>query len=229
MSRNKIPVFFLLLLIPSFLIQNSAWAWPFGKKEETKPASRPATSKQAVSKKVVSPGTKTIVHSSENEETFFDEEAPKPVELPSIPKVPKTGGVGAKDLKVPDAAAMLPSVPGTAVKEPGLNDPEILKIQNQIQEIIKINEDLKNNYADQAAQIQKISEQAKIHEKILKDLEETKKFSRPATENYLDLEKVKLIQKETEENRKFLTSIQNQKPGQGQAPAAGAVPNPKNS
>ncbi len=49
-------------------------------------------------------------------------------------------------------------------------DPDIAKIQKEIRDIIKLNEELKRRHKSQAAEIQRISEQAKIHQKILENM-----------------------------------------------------------
>lgn len=114
----------------------------------------------------------------------------------------------SEEEEMPPIMPDLPPIPAALSQ-----DPEIIRIRKQIQDIMKINEDLKASYAGQAAEIQRVSEQAKIHQRILQDLEVAKKqqqAARPTSEAFLNQEKIRLIQKETEKNRKFLETLQGQ-------------------
>lgn len=188
-----------------------AFAWPFGNKKtvQASSSSSPSSSKnQAVS-------TSSAKSSAATEETFFDEEGDSE-EAPALPQLPQ----------IPKANAGIPQIP--QVKYPGVSqkvgvpssapvgsasvDPDIARIQKQIQEIMKINESLKTNFSGQAAEIQKISDQAKIHGEILKDLDSGKKIAEDASaDKYLNQEKLRLIREETEKNQKYLQELNNQK------------------
>ena len=125
---------------------------------------------------------------------------PSSPEFPEIPSVPTGNTALPQGLQQPIPVALS-------------QDPEIIRIRKQIQDIIKINEGLKATYASQAAEIQKVSEQAKIHQRILQDLEAARaqqQMASPSSEAYLNQEKIRLIQKETEKNRKFLDTLKNQ-------------------
>lgn len=86
-------------------------------------------------------------------------------------------------------------------------DAEISKIQDQIQDIIKLNESLKTQYSGQSAEIQKIGEQAKIHQKILQDFQKAPEAPSAKAEEILQLEKIRVIKKETEENHRYIESL----------------------
>jgi hypothetical protein len=194
MPRGKNFLWFVSLILSLVFLNPSAYSWPFGDKNEKK------TKSASAAKQTVVPASQSFQEEEPAEEE--GEEAPLVPELPQIPKVPtvKTG---------------IPQLPqaGAGGAEPSVQDPEIVRIKNQIQEIIKINESLKSNYAGQAAEIQKISEQARVHQRILKDLETARghqQAARPGSETYLNEEKIRLIKKETEKNQKFLDSLQGQ-------------------
>jgi len=135
-----------------------------------------------------------------------DTEAAGPLTLvPSVPgKIP-----GVPDIpKVPKVSTPLSNVYPVSV--PTVT-PDIDKIQKQINGIIKLNESLKVKYQAQASEIQRITEQAKIHRQILENMSKIKgkraSFTSSGTEEVLQQEKVRLIQKTTEENQKYVETI----------------------
>lgn len=201
MSR-KLNCFFLTLLVLNFTFMASqAFGWPFGDKKAD------SSTKSAVAVQSSKANQAPVQSSASNEEEVPEEpgeEAPLVPELPQIPKIPTGNPVKGIPTKIA----------GTEGVSANLGqDPEIVKIKSQIQDIIKINESLKSNYSEQAAEIQKISEQARIHQRILKDLETAKaqqKAARAGSENFMNDEKIRLIQKETEKNQKFLDTLQSQ-------------------
>ena len=91
------------------------------------------------------------------------------------------------------------------------NAPNIQKIQKQINDIIKLQETLKQTQQGQLSEIQKIIDQAKIHQRILDDIKMTKasreRVTPAATEQLLEQEKVRLIGNETEQNKKRLENL----------------------
>ena len=118
--------------------------------------------------------------------------------LPEIPKAPKV-------VKPPVVTAVMPARPPAA-------DTRIAEIRAQIEGIVKLNESLKARYRDQAAEIQRITEQARIHQRILSDLETARKVRtavRPVdTTEILEQEKIKLIKQETQKNQNFLQDLE---------------------
>lgn len=185
-------------------------AWPFSNKKTVQTSSpAPSSSKtQAVS-------SNSSKSTASTEETFFDEEgeSEEVPALPQIPQVPKvnTGIPQLPQVKYP-AFSQKTGVPSSAPVSSASVDPDIARIQKQIQEIMKINESLKTNFSGQAAEIQKISDQAKIHGEILKDLDSSKKIAEEAgADKYLNKEKLRLIREETEKNQKYLQELNDQK------------------
>jgi len=85
------------------------------------------------------------------------------------------------------------------------------QVNSQIQDIIRINKGLKLQYRAQAVQLQRISEQARIHQKILANLESAKRVrsvSVPSgTSELIRQEKIRLIRDQTQENYEFIESL----------------------
>ncbi len=206
-------------------------AWPFGDKKETETKS--STPVTASSQKAQ---TSTVVRSSaaSQDDSFFEEEDEETTAaplLPQLPQVPKATVAGLPQIPKTNYSSELPGVPTGAIPvksgEVAGVDPDIARIQKQIQEIMKINESLKTNFSGQAAEIQKISDQAKIHGEILKDLDSSKKLAEEANaEQYLNQEKLRLIQEETEKNQKYLEDLNKQKEtaGSGTTKATSLIP-----
>ena len=128
---------------------------------------------------------------------------------------PKANPVPAKSrVSVPAAKTPLAQAP--------LNDPnqEVAPedVQKQIQEIIRLNEKMQTQHREQAAELQRIQEQASIHKKILADLEKARSVRAiavpPDQTELLRQEKLRLIRQQTQENYRFLSHLKesNQKP-----------------
>ena len=75
-----------------------------------------------------------------------------------------------------------------------------------------MNEELKGRYKSQAAEIQRVSEQAKIHQKILDEMNKvsrtTPTFKPQDTEELLKQEKLRVIQQETKASQNFIEELQ---------------------
>lgn len=205
--------FALMLVLALVAIQPAVFAWPFGDKKQAPKAKAGAPAPETPQTKPPVTVTQTSVadanwqkkdNGANAVETGQQVEVPNVPSLPRIPTIPKTADTG------------IPSIPSIPSKSLPNQEPEILRIQKQIHDIIKLNDTLKAQYSDQAAEIQKISEQAKIHQKILQDLEKTKSEMKTTnSESMIVQEKVKLIRKETETNRKFLNTLQTTTPQSG--------------
>lgn len=97
-----------------------------------------------------------------------------------------------------------PAMPQTSVKQ----------IEDQLNEILTVNENLKKLYAEHVAEIQRVTEEARIHKQILQSLEAVKAAKNPIsadTQELLRQEKIRLIQQETDKNRQFLHDLNNGK------------------
>ncbi len=137
------------------------------------------------------------------------------------PKEPaKASASSAPQSKLPQKAASKTPVKNGLVEKKGvasaaLSAADVKKIQDQIQNMIKVNEALKVRYANQAAKIQRISEQARIHERILKQLAavDSRKSARGAmdAQEILKQEKIRLITEQTKRNQEILDNLQREK------------------
>ncbi len=206
-------------------LSTPAFSWPFGEKKKAEVKASPAsniaskspTAPQAASTRTVKAVPAASGKSSQSDEDFFAEEEEDAPILPELPQIPQTKIPGLTEIP---RSAYVPQVPGlpqtvssslvSGNAQPAIQDPEIVRIQAQIKEIVKINESLKANFSGQAAEIQKINDQAVIHQKILKDLDDSKKMAAQGNaENYLNREKVRLIEEQTEKNQKFIQDLKS--------------------
>lgn len=137
------------------------------------------------------------------------QDLPETVNTPNVSgKVPDSqslGVVSSKNVSLPSAA----------------RDPAVLRLQQQINEILMLNESIKEQFKAQSAEIQRISKIARLHKKILEDLtvppNKERELKLSDAEEILRQEKLRLIQKETERNKAFLDNLQHaeETPGQG--------------
>ncbi len=131
-----------------------------------------------------------------------------------------SGGKAAIQKNAPDSGSSAPVKASGKVPTPmqtvkaaaGVSgQPDIGKIQKQIQDIIRINENLKYRYQDQAAEIQHITEQARIHEKILENMNRMKTPGANANEAIIQQEKLRLIQQATQSNQQYIQDLEHRK------------------
>lgn len=107
----------------------------------------------------------------------------------------------------------LPSVvkPALQAVRPANSD----DINRQLQNIIKLNENLKMSQSSKAAEIQAIQEQARIHQQLLKNLESTKSseavVSRNDVDEVLRQEKIRLIREQTSRSQEIIKSLGQQR------------------
>lgn len=98
-----------------------------------------------------------------------------------------------------------------------LKDLEVVKIQKQINEIIKANEKFKSLQQTQTEQIRQITEQAQMHRRMLQDLEEKNREPQELkvsdVDEILRQEKMRIIENETEKNKLLLDQIASQQGG----------------
>ncbi|HTL48603.1 MAG TPA: hypothetical protein VL688_11150 [Verrucomicrobiae bacterium] len=90
-------------------------------------------------------------------------------------------------------------------------DLQVIRIQKQISEIIRANEKIKQARQAQIAQIEQITDQAKIHRKLLEEIQEKKKDAGEVKSEDVDeilrQEKMRLIGQETEKNKATVDSF----------------------
>ncbi|MDD5670810.1 MAG: hypothetical protein PHN49_04135 [Candidatus Omnitrophica bacterium] len=93
-------------------------------------------------------------------------------------------------------------------------DPEVMKIQNQIGEIIRANEKVDVRQQEDVAELKRIADMTQIHKAILADLmkkKPQKKVEVIDAGEILRQEKIRLIREETEKNRAVLEKIAQRK------------------
>lgn len=213
--KFKHAVWVSFLLILSLVFSSNAFAaWPFDTKKKTEAPKTAASAAPAAKTQTsaVSSASASNAQSSEDEDEELEEE------LPSIPEIPQIPQVNVPEIpRIPQTKPAQLAFGGSAAGLGSQNprqlaqDPEIIRIQAQIREIVKINESLKANFAGQAAEIQKINDQSRIHQKILNKLDADKQSAQTANpENFLNREKVRLIEEQTEKNKKFIADLKNQ-------------------
>ncbi len=103
--------------------------------------------------------------------------------------------------------------------------PSIDRIRQQISDIIRINEELKMRNQGQIAEIQRISDQARVHQQILASLEATpsgekKELKSSDAEAILKQEKIRLIGDETEKNHQLMDKLKKEKDSKSKKKAA---------
>ncbi len=90
---------------------------------------------------------------------------------------------------------------------------EVQRVNQQITDIIKLNNDLRMTQAQQAEQIRQAGEQARIHQQILRDIENARNSQNiiraSQIEEVLRQEKIRLIREQTERNRQILEAERN--------------------
>lgn len=117
--------------------------------------------------------------------------------------------------KAPEAVSKLPEKEPSKASEPDYPDPAVAEIHQELADIIRVHQSLQLQYRDQVREIQRITDQARAHQKLLKDLETIRHAQEAArTAKTLDdlvrLEKIRLIQEQTRQNRGRLEEIQKQ-------------------
>ncbi len=96
---------------------------------------------------------------------------------------------------------------------PKTQDDTIQKIQGQINEIIRMNENIKARQQGDMQEIQRIMDQSRIHQRLLEELkaaQENKREIKPSDiEILLSKEKLGIIEKEAEKNKETLEVLRN--------------------
>ena len=171
---------------------------------------------------------------SEEENEGNEIQAPQ---MPALPKLPKSSvsqitGLPSNVLnpsyknQVPNAGNYKTNVPSgkEILNSSGVvslpNDSEVLDLQKKINEVLIMNDKLKGSYKTEAIQAQQVADQAKIHQKILQDIQKTrikqvapKNPAEDATE-MIKQEKIRLIREQTEKAKKMLEKAQDEENSQ---------------
>lgn len=140
--------------------------------------------------------TSLLILGSLTANVFAGEDQRRQIPLPpSIPKVEKSPTAG------------LPP------RAPKIWDTSVVETQRELQDILRIHRTLQVQQQSQLREIQRITEQARIHQKILKDLAAGKealgiKSNVKTVEETIRLQKIALIEKEARKNRAHLKRLQ---------------------
>lgn len=120
--------------------------------------------------------------------------------------------------KVSDDASSVPVVPATVssayVPPPPAVDlpPQVTQIRQEVQRVLQLNAQIKNLQGSQVVQVQRIQEQARMHQRILNKIETTPTvFSTgkgAEKEVLLAQEKLRIINNETQRNQAILRDLQ---------------------
>lgn len=109
-----------------------------------------------------------------------------------------------------------PVKPGYVPPPPKSGEPQI---RQEIQRILDLDKKIKSLQLNRSAQLQRIQEQARIHQKILNELETSKKTNVAAKplghEALLAQEKLRIIREETQRNTKTVDELQQKSPEAG--------------
>lgn len=98
--------------------------------------------------------------------------------------------------------------------------PDVVEIQRELQKILEIHRTLQIQHQDQIREIQRITEQARAHQKLLKTLEASRVARTTAPvdlDDFVRLEKIRLIEKEAQKNRASIEEMQK-KAEEGEKP-----------
>ncbi len=117
---------------------------------------------------------------------------PEPVKTPLVPRVP-------------NPPSQLP---------PQINAPlDIGKVQKQLDDLVRLNQNLKANYRDQVNDIERITQQAKIHQQILSQIQSKKPLipnSAPLTTEIEKQQALLAISQEASKSRSYLENLKPQ-------------------
>jgi len=145
---------------------------------------------------------------------FFGRKTGK--ELMMEKKTGKTAGAGTVATKSVAGKPSTQAVAKASLK-PGYVPPpptpraSVPQIRQEIQKILDLNKKIKNVQSGRSSQLQRVQEQARIHQKILNELEASQKQTgtqRASTKNaLLAQEKLRIIHEETQRNAKAIDDL----------------------
>lgn len=144
-------------------------------------------------------------------------------------KAKSAAGVGMATKQVPAGKPPVPTV-NTVPLKPGYVPPppvpraSVTQVRQEIQKILDLNKKIKNLQNGRTMQLQRVQEQARIHQKILNELEASQKQSNgqkaSAKTALLAQEKLRIIHEETQRNAQAIDDLKEM--------PAGTVPVPIN-
>ncbi|GEM_PF-3071784 len=111
------------------------------------------------------------------------------------------------------SAPAKPTAPVAPV--PRYPDPSIIEIQKQLQDIIKIHQDLEKQRDQNLAEIQKILEQSRMHQQLLSDLSQDQKAAGKAKSEMDEIirrQKIQIIEEQALKNKSELERLRKKSP-----------------
>lgn len=219
---------FLFLILVASLSLGFNW---FGKKEVSSKEPSPKVSQQQVLKGQDSknlPGTTTRAGAAQKAgvEAASSLDARVTAVEPPV-KVPfrDVAGIEAAQQPVQVVAVQKPELVKVRVAKPPVlpaKRASIPDIQTQLTEIIRLNEQLQRQYREQVGDIQKVAEQARIHQKILSDIERNRAAKPgPTTADanaVLEQAKIRMIEEQTRKGAAFIEDLKKGSSASGKQP-----------
>ncbi len=205
----------VLLIVALAFCFGFTWPWE-AKKEDSQQTSLPKEEKA----RFVWPWEKAQEQQQQKEEEEEPEWETRVVpkgESPTVPVAEPMIAPPARAVARPEAAAQrsVPRPAPTAQRLPGNAQagapPSVSDVQRELTELIQLNETIRQTQQGQVKSAQQIIEQARIHQRILDDLN----AADPAVRNVqptdaqeiLRQEKLRLIREQTERNRRIIESL----------------------
>lgn len=161
---------------------------------------------------------------------LMEEKRKKPKEVPSAPDVSGVPAVGGAPSSVKIAGTSMGkavAIAKTAAKPaasrvavppppPAKVTPQVSQVRREVQKILDLNKQVKTVQSGRVGQFQRIQEQARIHQKILEQLEPKMAAAKtpklPGKEDLLSQEKLRVIHEETQRNQAELEEMTGQAP-----------------
>lgn len=107
-----------------------------------------------------------------------------------------------------------PPLAPVVLAPPKTVDPAVADVKAELDEIIRIHNVLEKQQRSNVLEIQKIADQAKIHQKLLQQLDTVRRAEsakrRSGVEEVLRIEKIRQIQKTAEVNKAYLDKIREE-------------------
>ena len=110
-------------------------------------------------------------------------------------------------------APKISTIQKLAVPPPPQITPSVVKIRQEIQQIFELNKMIKSVQGGRSVQLQRVQEQARIHQKILNELESSQEKKAenisgiPTKEDLLAQEKLRIIHEETQRNAQMIATL----------------------
>lgn len=190
-------------LLLALILLNLAFTWPWEAQQKELSSEAPEPPKTQMEQKKVEPIPQKL--SQEKEDQSVTNLSAEPVTVPSVvvPPAVKVINPPIQRIRPPIQTTVKPVITPQAVSE----------AQRQVNEIIALNQSLELRQMNQMAEVRRIIDQAKIHQKILSDLQKVPRLEKPkvaSSEELLRQEKIRLIVSETSRNKETIKKIEEE-------------------